>query len=119
MQIEPWVHRPLLKLALLWAPAAALLVWLKLRKVRSVILYALSASNLLCYPLWLGAISLRAAAPFVAAPFVLVAIPLAATAGSFLMLIATIFAKPGEHRFLVPANLLMLILWGSSMVAPN
>jgi len=134
MTIEPWSHRLLLKLALLWVPAAGLLWWLKLRGIRSVIIYFVSGANLVCYMIWLGAMVL-ADSPifyrwsseskdldvifFMTPTFLFVLCPLAATAGSFILLITTLIAKQGEHRFLVPANLLMLILWATSIIAPN
>ncbi len=134
MGIDPWVHRPLLKLALLWAPAAGLLWWLKLRKIRSVIIYFISGANLVCYLLWLGATGIIGSPSFfrwssestdlrfvlsVISSVTLLVIPIAATVGSFFMLMMSFIARPGERRFLVPANLLSLILWASSMIAPN
>lgn len=135
MLIEPWVHRPLLKIAFLWTPAAGLLLWLKLRKIRSVILYFVSVADILCYSLWLGAITLIGSPTFyrwssgskvdlrialsATASLMLFVVPLAATVGSFILLITSFISKPGERRFLVPANLLTLILWGSSLIAPN
>jgi hypothetical protein len=134
MTIEPWSHRLLLKLALLWVPAAGLLWRLKLRGIRSVIIYFVSGANLVCYMIWLGAMVL-AHSPifyrwsseskdldvifFMTPTFLFVFCPLVATVGSFILLITTLIAKQGEHRFLVPANLLMLILWATSIVAPN
>ena len=135
MGIDPWVHSPLLKLALLWTPAVGLLWWLKLRKIRSVIIYFISGANLVCYLLWLGAIGIVGSPSFyrwsseskdhlrivlsVIPPLTLVVIPPAATVGSFIFLITSFVARPGEHRFLLSANLLTLILWASSMIAPN
>jgi hypothetical protein len=134
MRIDPWVHSPLLKLALLWVPAAGLLLWLKLRKIQSVIIYFVSMASLFCYLLWLGATMFVGSPSFFRlsseskdlqivlgafGSFTLFAIPVAASVGSFILFIASFIAKPGEHRFLVPANLLTLVLWASSMVAPN
>ena len=135
MTIEPWVRSPLLKLALLWAPAAGLLWWLKLRKIRSVIIYFISLANLVSYLLWLGAMLIVTSPSFyrwsveskgnlrvvlsVIPPLMFLASPFAAAAGSFILLITSLIAKPGELAFLVPANLLAFILWGFSMIAPN
>jgi hypothetical protein len=134
MAIDPWLQRLLLKLAVSWVPAASLLCWLWLRKIRSVILYFASCANLGCYLLWLGTmVTVRSPifyrwssesknldfVLFVIPAFTFVLWPLFATVGSFILLIASCMAKQGERRFLVPANLLMLILWASSIVAPN
>jgi hypothetical protein len=134
MTIEPWSHRLLLKLALLWMPAAGLLWWLKLRKIRSVIIYFVSGANLVCYMIWVGAMVLINSPIFyrwstefkdlkpilyTTAILTFVWFPFVATVGSFILLTTTLIAKPGEHRFLVPANLLMFILWATSIIAPN
>jgi len=114
-------------------PTAGLLLWLKLRKIRSVIIYFVSAANLVCYMIWVGAMVLinspiffrwstefKDLDPifFTAATLTFVEGPLLATVGSFIPLIISVIAKPGEHRFFIPANLLMSILWASSIIAP-
>jgi hypothetical protein len=135
MILEPWVHRPLFKLMFLWLPAATLLGWLKFRKIRSVIIYFISLANLVSYLLWLGAMLIVTSPSFhhwsleskgdlrvvlsVIPPLMFFAIPFAAAVGSFILLITSFIAKPGELAFLVPANLLAFVLWGFSMIAPN
>lgn len=134
MAIASWSHVLLWKIALLWAPAAGLLWLLGRRNARSAILYFVSCVTLFCYILWSGTVAVVLSPSFarwsseLKKPdlafsniplLVFIFLPLSATICSFILLIASCWAEPGEHRFLIPANLLMFILWVTSIIAPN
>jgi hypothetical protein len=130
MTMDPAIQKLLLKVAYLWLPAASLLVWMWLRKIKSVIIYLFSSANLVCYLLWFGAMVVLHSESFyrwwsefkdlhLISAFVVVLCPLVAVLASFILLVACIVPKPREQLILFPANLLMLILWGSSITWLN
>jgi len=51
--------------------------------------------------------------------FLFFIVPFFWTMIAFVLFMVSFGAQPGERRFFVPANLLMLILWASMIVAPN
>lgn len=130
MIIDPSIQRLLLKVAYFWLPAAGLLWWVWIRKISSVIIFSFSSTSLVCYLLWLGAMVILHSQNFYrwwsefeglhfVAAFVVFLCPLVAVLVSFILLVACIVPRPREQLFLFPANLLMLILWGSSITWPN
>jgi hypothetical protein len=130
MTIEPWLQKLLLEFVLFWVPAACLLLWLKFRKTQSPIIYFVSSANLVCYLLWLGAMVILHSPNFYrwysefkdlyfVPAFVVFILPFVAVFASFILLIACLVLRPREQLFLAPANLLLLILWGSSITWPN
>jgi hypothetical protein len=127
-------HGVLLKFALLWAPAVVILWYLKLRGIRSRIFNIISCANIVCYLLWLlGMVTVhtpivyrwisecKPAIPVLMffSAFLFVLWPIFASMVSFVLFMASFGVQPGERRFFVSANLLMLILWASTIVAPN
>jgi hypothetical protein len=131
MIIDFEIRELLMKLVLLGAPAAGLLLWLKIRKPQSPILYFISCTNLFSYTLWLSALSFEHSMAFYRwstelrnSHFLSYTLPLwamlfwpfCATVFSFIFVPISITAKPGEHRFLVPANILLFLLWLYSFI---
>ena len=127
---DPAIQKLLLKVAYLWVPAAGLLWWAWLRKVKSAITYTMISANLVCYLLWVGAMVILLSPNFyrwysefkvlyLVPVFVVVLWPLAGVLVSFILLVACIVPRPRERLFLVPANLLLLVLWGSSLTPLN
>jgi len=129
LNIEPWFLRVLVKSAFCGVPAGGLLLWLLQRRgVKSWLFYASSCVNYLCYILWLAIgflISAMAQYPKLGNSIgpglfaVWIVLPLASTLIAFVLFFWSFGAQPGERRFIVPANLLMLILWATGIPALN
>jgi hypothetical protein len=124
-----WCLRALEKFALLGAPAIAILLFWKRRRVESVTLYRASWANPFCYLLWLIAMNATAILShytalrwmvFSSLPATLaVGLPFLSCIGSLILCLLCVGAKQVERMFVALPNLLMLILWISSVVAPN
>ena len=122
-----WCLRALEKFALLGAPAIAILLFWKRRRVESVALYRASWANPFGYLLWLIAMNTTAVLSHSTAfrwmvflPATLAfPLPLLSCVGSLFLCLLCVRAKQVERMFVALPNLLMLILWTSSVVAPN
>jgi hypothetical protein len=121
--------RAIEKFALLGAPAIAILLFWKTRRIESGALYRASWANAFGYLLWLVAMTTTAILSHYSAFRWMVFSPLPATlafflpflacVGSLLLCLLCVRAKQIERLFVALPNLLMLILWVSSIVAPN
>ena len=99
------------------------------------VFYFVSSANLVCYLLWLGVVvagyhpsthrhiseySERLALAYMSLGSLMVFVwPIFASMVSFVLFAASFGSEPGERRFLIPANLLMFILWVSLIAMPN
>jgi len=128
-ELKLWYFKAFEKFALLGIPTiVALLVWKKLR-VESKTFYQFSWANPICYLLWILAIgstnilihSVKSSwITFSMLPASVAFIwPFFAAFGSLCLCLLCGRANPKEQAFVLLPNLLMLILWGSSIVAPN
>ena len=125
MLSESYYLGVLVKFAFLGGAAGGLLWAWKRRGIKSTILYLLSSASFFCFVVWLainGAVYAMAKSPtfrpmiyhgppaVMAVLFaILVLWPYIAAIGTLILLASSYAAQPGEHRFLVPADLLMQI----------
>lgn len=128
-----WFLRILVKFALFGAPAGGILWYWKRRGVRSRKLYYASCANLACYLLWLTVVvtmlvmqtfpALRSMIDYRVPAYVFFYCPFCAMFGSFILCISCVAAVAAEEMkefvFILLVNGLMLILWLSTVVAPN
>lgn len=128
MNIESWhwILRSLEKFALFGVPASITLVFWKRRRVKARGVYRASGANVLGYLLWLLAgvvMAMLFHIPAVTFSFLPATVaflwPFVAAIASFVLCLLSIPAEMKEQPFIVLPNLLMLILWISSVVAPN
>jgi hypothetical protein len=119
----------ILKFAFLVFPSVLILLHWRRRGVRSPLLYKLSWVEVGSYLLWLLFV---AALGFVGShptfdwirggsipANLFVFWPMLATMIALALCMFTLAAGKGERGFMVSSNLLMLVLWASSVVAPN
>jgi hypothetical protein len=135
MNSESYYIGALVKFAFCGGTASVLLWFWKRRGIKSILLFFLSCANLVCFVVWLainGAVYAMAKSPnlrpmiyngssaVMAALFTITFLwPYVATVAAFILFALSYAAQPGEHKFLVPANLLMLVSWASTIVALN
>jgi hypothetical protein len=110
----------LFKFAALGIPAIVFLLWWRRIGVVSKGLYKSSWTNVGCYLAWLslGLLANRTAG-MGAVIGILIGVPLVAVGFSLVLMTWSRFAKQGERWTMALANLLMLLLWTSSVIAPN
>lgn len=124
-----WCIGALVKFTLLGAPAVvALWVWRR-RGLDCRKLYYVSWANICVYLLWAAAMSLMSVLThyraflwltFSALPAALAFfIPLLFSFGTLVLCFLSVIAKRNERLYVFLSNLLMLILWIVSVVAPN
>ena len=115
----------ILKFAVFGIPAAAALLWWKRTGVLSKGFYSSSWANVIAYCTWLllgVLLNRRIPAPpglFDALVGFAIAAPLFALFYSLLPLILSLFAKPNEQWKMGSSSVLMVLLWASSLIAPN
>jgi len=125
-----WCIGALVKFALLGAPAAVTLWFWRRRGPDSQTLYYFSWANISAYLLWCAAISFMSILggtqayrdwinySGITATFAFL-IPLLSSFGSFVLCLLFVMVKQGERKYVLLSNVLMLILWIVSVVAPN
>jgi hypothetical protein len=125
----PWFGVSLLKAVLLVLPAFGMLWYWRRMGVLNPLLYRLSRVNVGVYALWsalaLAVLVIRSGpvarwmdqAGFPAG--VAFIIPFLAAAASTLLCMLCIAMKRGHRRYILLVNGLMLLFWGSVVVAPN
>ena len=81
--------------------------------------YILSWTNVICYVLWLTHVTLlnRIGGAFLVA--LVVAVPLVAAALSLVLVVWIRSVGQSERWMMLASNLLLLVLWTTSMIAPN
>jgi hypothetical protein len=124
-----WYLWGAVKLVFLAVPAAWILSYWRKRGVSNRAVFYASCSNIFCYVLWVALILimlgmqkdavLRPMIPFILPAIIFVFIPLFLSIASVPLCISAFAAAEGEKRFAAVANGLMLVLWVSSVVAPN
>jgi hypothetical protein len=121
------VNAYLLRFAVLGIPAGAALLWWKRAGIHSKHLYSSSWANVIAYCIWLtlgvllNRIGRIPAAPklFDALVGFLIASPLIASFCSLALIILSLFAERSEKWTMGSSNVLMIVLWASSLIAPN
>ena len=125
-----WCIGALVKFALLGAPAVVTLcLWRRLGPERRT-LYHVSWTNISVFLVWLAAMSFisimsgsqayRDWVAFSGLPAALAFfIPFLSAVGSVILCLLGLVAKPEERLYPLASNMLMLILWIVSVVAPN
>jgi len=120
------VNAYLLRFAVLGIPAAVLLLW-KRAGILSKHLYSSSWANVIAYCVWLtlevllNRIGRIPAAPklFDALVGFLIGSPLIASSCSLVLIILSLSAERDEKWTMASSNVLMIVLWASSLIAPN
>jgi hypothetical protein len=97
----------------------AALLWWRRAGVSSKGLYSCSWINVTCYLLWLALGILQSKWRNDSLIGVLIALPLLAAGFSLVMAVWSCYAKQGERWIMAASNVFMVILWTSSLVAPN
>lgn len=124
-----WYLWGAVKLVFLALPAAWILrYWRHKGVVRRPIFYA-SCANLFCYALWVALILMmlgmqgnatpRSIIPVRLPAITFVFIPFLLSIASLPLCLIAVAAGEGERRYGASANALMLVVWLSSVVAPN
>ena len=127
--MKVWFLRGCERFALLGVPTIIVLLLWRRKGVERRTLYQASWANPFAYLLWLAAMILVAilfhrprflwiSSTLVPASLAF-AYPLLLSFGSLILCVLCVRAKQKEQPFIILSNLLMLILWVSSVVAPN
>ena len=121
-----WILRSIKKFALFGVPAGITLFFWQRRRIDRKNVYRASCANVGAYVLWILAGVVTAGLIHIPAVFfsslpstVLVFWPFLGVIASLLLCLSCIRAEMREQPFIFFPNLLMLILWISSVVAPN
>jgi hypothetical protein len=121
-----WILRSLEKFALFGVPASITLLFWKRRRIKARGVYRASWANVCGYLLWLLAVILTAklshipAVTFSFLPATVAFVwPFFAAIGPFILCLFCMRGEMEEQPFIALSNFLMLILWVSSVVAPN
>lgn len=109
----------LARFAVLGVAAIVALLWWKRTGVVSKGLYRSSWANVACYLLWLTLGILQSKWRNDSSIGVLIALPLLSAMFSLVLVAWSRFANQGERWGMAASNVFMLILWTSSLIAPN
>lgn len=108
------------KFATLGIPVVVALLWWRRAGVLSRRLYTSTWTNVAAYPMWLGVVIVENRINGMDKLIgILIALPLIAVGCCVVLAASSHFAKRGERMKMATANLLMLMLWVSSLIAPN
>jgi hypothetical protein len=128
-EISPYVVQRFLNSLIFGIPAVLALYWWQRRGIQSKLLYSLSRANAIAYGVWLLFVwvttlvgqspAYRSMIPVILTASLFVILPSLLAGGSFFLLCLTMSAEKLEKPLLAVNCGLMLILWGSSVVAPN